>query len=123
MCPLFWTCLLYTSPGRQRTPDLYRRSGWLYPEHQQGLEDPCRGCNGTVQLCADVYKRQAKLIVREMAEILMFRLTEKKLVTESITLEVGYRENVDKGGYRGPVSYTHLDVYKRQTCFRIVATI
>ena len=38
----------------------------------------------------------------EMAEILMFRLTEKKLVAESITLEVGYdRENVDKGGYRG----------------------
>ena len=44
---------------------------------------------------------KAKLIVREMAEILMFRLTEKKLVTESLTLEVGYdRENVDKGGYR-----------------------
>ena len=40
----------------------------------------------------------ATLIVREMAEILMFRLTEKKLVTESITLEIGYdRENVDKG--------------------------
>ena len=37
---------------------------------------------------------KAKLIVREMAEILMFRLTEKKLVAESITLEVGYdREN------------------------------
>ena len=37
-----------------------------------------------------------------MAEILMFRLTEKKLVTESITLEIGYdRENVDKGDYRG----------------------
>ena len=36
------------------------------------------------------------LIVREMAEILMFRLTEKKLVAESITLEIGYdRENVD----------------------------
>ena len=29
----------------------------------------------------------------------MFRLTEKKLVAESITLEIGYdRENVDKGG-------------------------
>jgi DNA polymerase V len=42
---------------------------------------------------------KAKLIVREMAETLMFRLTEKKLVTESLTLEVGYdRENVDNGG-------------------------
>ena len=54
---------------------------------------------------------KAKLIVREMAEILMFRLTEKKLVTESITLEVGYdRENVDKGGYRG---LTQTDRYGR----------
>ena len=54
---------------------------------------------------------RAKLIVREMAEILMFRLTEKKLVTESITLEIGYdRENVDKGGYRG---LTQTDRYGR----------
>ena len=54
---------------------------------------------------------KAKLIVREMAEILMFRLTEKKLVTESITLEIGYdRENVDKGGYCG---LTQTDRYGR----------
>lgn len=54
---------------------------------------------------------KAKLIVREMAEILMFRLTEKKLVTESVTLEIGYdRENVDKGGYRG---LTQTDRYGR----------
>ena len=54
---------------------------------------------------------KAKLIVREMAEILMFRLTEKKMVTESITLEIGYdRENVDKGGYRG---LTQTDRYGR----------
>ena len=40
-----------------------------------------------------------------------FRLTEKKLVTESITLEIGYdRENVDKGGYRG---LTQTDRYGR----------
>ena len=54
---------------------------------------------------------KAKLIVREMAETLMFRLTEKKLVTESLTLEVGYdRENVDNGGYRGQ---TQTDRYGR----------
>ena len=41
----------------------------------------------------------------------MFRLTERKLVTESITLEIGYdRENVDKGGYRG---LTQTDRYGR----------
>ena len=54
---------------------------------------------------------KAKLIVREMAETLMFRLMEKKLVTESLTLEVGYdRENVDKGSYRGQ---TQTDRYGR----------
>ena len=54
---------------------------------------------------------KAKLIVREMAETLMFRLTEKKLVTDSLTLEVGYdRENVDSGSYRG---LTQTDRYGR----------
>lgn len=51
---------------------------------------------------------KAALIVREMAELLMFRLTEKKLVTDSLTLEVGYdRENVDSGGYRGTTQTDH----------------
>ncbi len=54
---------------------------------------------------------KAKLIVREMAELLMFRLTEKKLVTDSLTLEVGYdRENADTGSYRG---VTQTDRYGR----------
>ena len=61
---------------------------------------------------AVVYTNEkAALIVREMAELLMFRLTEKKLVTDSLTLEVGYdRENVDSGGYRGT---TQTDRYGR----------
>ena len=51
-------------------------------------------------------------LVRKIADqILMFRLTEKKLVAESITLEIGYdRENVDKGGYR---DLTQTDRYGR----------
>ena len=54
---------------------------------------------------------KAKLVVREMAELLMFRLTEKQLVTDSITLEIGYdRENVDTGSYRGA---TQTDRYGR----------
>ena len=54
---------------------------------------------------------KAKLIVREMAETLMFQLTGKKLVTDSITLEVGYdRENVDNGSYHGQ---TQTDRYGR----------
>ena len=54
---------------------------------------------------------KAKLIVREMAEMLAFRLSEKHLVTDSLTLEIGYdRENVDDGGYRGA---TQTDRYGR----------
>ena len=54
---------------------------------------------------------KAKLIVREMAELLAFRLTEKKLITDSLTLEIGYdRENVDTGSYRGT---TQTDRYGR----------
>ncbi len=54
---------------------------------------------------------KAKLVVREMAELLMFRLMEKQLVTDSITLEIGYdRENVDSGSYRGA---TQTDRYGR----------
>ena len=56
-------------------------------------------------------QEKARLIVREMAETLMFRLTEKKLVTDSLTLEIGYdRENVDTGSYRGQ---TQTDRYGR----------
>ena len=54
---------------------------------------------------------KAKLIVREMAETLMFRLTEKNLAADSVTQEIGYdRENMESGGYRGP---TQTDRYGR----------
>ena len=65
---------------------------------------------GQVLACPYPFEK-AKLVVREMAEMLMFRLTEKKLVTDSLTLEVGYdRENVDTGSYRGT---TQTDRYGR----------
>ena len=41
----------------------------------------------------------------------MFRLTEKNLAADSVTLEIGYdRENMESGGYRGP---TQTDRYGR----------
>ena len=46
-----------------------------------------------------------------MAELLSFRLMEKQLAAQSVTLEIGYdRENVDTGRYHGP---TKLDPYGR----------
>ena len=47
----------------------------------------------------------------EMADSLVLQLTDKGLVTDSLTLDVGYdRENCDSGKYRGPV---HIDHYGR----------
>ena len=54
---------------------------------------------------------KARIIVAEMADSLVFQLTDKGLVTDGLTLDVGYdRENCDKGSYRGPV---HIDHYGR----------
>ena len=53
--------------------------------------------SGQVLQCPYPYEK-AELVVREMAELLALDLVEKGLVTDQIV----------------PVSYTHLDVYKRQ---------
>lgn len=54
---------------------------------------------------------KARIIVMEMADSLVLQLTDKGLVTDSLTLDVGYdRENCDSGKYRGPV---HIDHYGR----------
>lgn len=67
-------------------------------------------CEGQVLACPYPWEK-ARLVVREMAETLVYRLTEKQLVTDSLTLEVGYdRENVDLGAYKGQ---TQLDRYGR----------
>lgn len=54
---------------------------------------------------------EARIIVHEMTDSLVFQLTDKGLVTDSLTLDIGYdRENCDKGIYHGPV---HIDHYGR----------
>lgn len=54
---------------------------------------------------------KARIIIAEMADSLVYQLTDKNLVTDGLTLDVGYdRENCDKGAYRGPV---HIDHYGR----------
>ena len=64
------------------------------------------------QVLAEPYPYdKARIIVAEMADSLVFQLTDKNLVTDGLTLDVGYdRENCDKGSYRGPV---HIDHYGR----------
>ena len=65
---------------------------------------------GQVLSCPYPYDK-ARIIVQEMADSLVLQLTDKGLVTDSLTLDVGYdRENCDNGTYHGPV---HIDHYGR----------
>ena len=65
---------------------------------------------GQVLSCPYEYSK-ARIIVQEMADSLVLQLTDKGLVTDSLTLDVGYdRENCDNGTYHGPV---HIDHYGR----------
>ena len=51
---------------------------------------------------------KARIIVREMADSLALQLVNKGLVTDSLTLDVGFdRENVDTGNYHGAVKSDH----------------
>ena len=53
----------------------------------------------------------ARIIVYEMAEDLVMDMVRKRLVTDSVTLDIGYdRENVKNGKYNGSV---HIDLYGR----------
>ena len=65
---------------------------------------------GQVLSCPYPYDK-ARIIVQEMADSLVLQLTDKGLVTDSLTLDVGYdRENCNSGKYKGPV---HIDHYGR----------
>lgn len=65
---------------------------------------------GQVLSCPYSYDK-TRIIVQEMTDSLVFQLTDKGLVTDSLTLDIGYdRENCDKGIYHGPV---HIDHYGR----------
>ena len=62
---------------------------------------------GQVLSCPYPYD-EARIIVQEMTDSLVFQLTDKGLVTDSLTLDIGYdRENCDKGIYHGPVYTDH----------------
>ncbi len=67
-------------------------------------------CEG--QVLSEPYPHdKARIIVREMTDALVFRLTEKRLRTSSVTLDLAYdRENVDNGTYQGEI---HMDHYGR----------
>ncbi len=67
-------------------------------------------CEG--QVLSEPYPyEKGEIIVREMAENLGLELAQKGMVTESLTMDLGYdRENVDRGRFRGEI---HIDHYGR----------
>ena len=49
---------------------------------------------------------KARIIVQEMTELLVLDLVDKGLVTDSLTLTIGYdRSNVEEGIFKGEVTY------------------
>ena len=105
---------------------LYRMFGInaeLLIDHAWGWE-PCRMqdiktyrpetnsvCSGQVLQCPYSFEK-AQLVVREMAEAVALDLLEKKLVTDQLTLTVGYDiENTTGGSYHGE---TVTDRYGRK---------
>ncbi len=64
-------------------------------------------CDG--QVLSEPYSNEkARIIVQEMADNIMFQLVSSNLVTDLITLDIGYdRENCDKGIYKGKAKMDH----------------
>jgi DNA polymerase V len=63
--------------------------------------------SGQVLQCPYDYKK-ARIIVQEMTDLLVLDLVEKGMVTDSLTLTLGYdRCNVDDGTYQGEVTIDH----------------
>ena len=113
-------------------PNEYYNEGLLYKlfgvnaelliDHAWGWE-PCRMADikayrpetnsissGQVLQCPYPYDK-ARLVVREMAEAVALELLEKRIVTDQLTLTVGYDiENTASGSYRGE---TVLDPYEK----------
>lgn len=53
---------------------------------------------------------KARLVVKEMTELLVLELVDKGMVTDSLTLTIGYdRSNVDEGRYKGEITYDRYD--------------
>lgn len=64
---------------------------------------------------------KTRIIVKEMTDLLVLDLVDKGLITDSVSLYIGYdRENVDKGNYTGDI---HVDHYGRAVPCSVNKTI
>lgn len=65
-------------------------------------------------LARDYSCGEAKLVVKEMADLLALELVEKELVTDSITLHVGYSHRLEKKPAHGTINMTVTTSSARQ---------
>lgn len=65
-------------------------------------------------LSRDYHYEEGKLIVKEMAELLCLELVDKGLVTDSLTLHVGYSNRIEKKSAHGTISMTVTTSSARQ---------
>jgi DNA polymerase V len=70
---------------------------------------PDTNCLSSGQVLQCPYdSKKARIIVQEMTDLLVLDLVEKGMVTDSLTLTLGYdRCNVDDGTYQGEVTIDH----------------
>lgn len=62
--------------------------------------------SGQVLSCSyDFHK--CRMVIREMVELQVLELVSKKLVTDSITLDIGYDRETPKSKYTGPMALDH----------------
>lgn len=62
--------------------------------------------SGQVLSCSYDFDK-CRIVVREMVELQVLELVAKKLVTDSVTLDIGYDKNIGQHKYNGPMSLDH----------------
>lgn len=62
--------------------------------------------SGQVLSCSYDFEK-CRIVIREMVELQVLELVAKKLVTDSVTLDIGYDKNIGKRKYSGPMAVDH----------------
>lgn len=62
--------------------------------------------SGQVLSCSYDFDK-CRIVVREMVELQVLELVAKKLVTDSVTLDIGYDKNIGQHKYNGPMALDH----------------
>lgn len=62
--------------------------------------------SGQVLSCSYDFEK-CRIVVKEMVELQVLELVAKKLLTDNVTLDIGYDKNMEKCKYSGPMAVDH----------------